>query len=134
MTLPLSSKLPLVPPAHVNWIQKHQCLVRSACAHAIVPISLYLCILLYFYISGTSGHVFTDVSQTQHNVTVTCTSIDDSSLIAQATVSGLQYLEVTVELVSTGTVIVVIIEENIGASHRCRLDNGPFVECKYWVI
>ena len=121
-----------MPPAHVNWIQKHHCLVRFACAHAIVPITSYLHISLYFYISGTSPHVFTGVSQTQqHSVTVTCTSTDDCSLVAQATVSGLQYLEVTVGLETTGTAIIVIIEQNIGASHKCKLDNGPFVECKY---
>ena len=78
-----------------------------------------------------SGHVFTGVSQTQHNVTVTCTSTDDSNLVAEATVSGLQYLEVTVGLETTGTAIIVIIEDNIGATHKCKLDNGPFVECKY---
>ena len=100
-----------------------------------IPISSYLRISLYFYISGTSPHVFTGVSQEQqHNVTVTCTSTNDSSLVAQATVFGLQYLEVMVGLETTGTAIIVIIEQNIGASHKCRLDNGPFVECKYWAI
>ena len=96
-----------------------------------IPISSYLRISLYFYISGTSPHVFTGVSQEQeHNVTVTCTSTDDPSLVAQATVSDLQYLEVTVRLETTGTAIIVIIKQNIGATHKYKLDNGPFVDCR----
>ena len=79
-----------------------------------------------------SGHMFTGVAQEEHNVTVMCTSTDDPSLTATATVTGLQYLDITVVLETAGTSIIIIIEENIGATHMCQLDDGPFVDCKPW--
>ena len=84
----------------------------------------------YPYISGDSGHMFNNVPQREHNVTVICTSTDDSSLTATSTVSGLQFLSVNFALKPSGTSITVIIQANIEATHTCRLNDGPFVDCK----
>jgi len=78
--------------------------------------------------------MFTGVPAGEHNVTVTCTSKTDSSLTATAIVSGLEFLIVTPVLESAGTTITVLLDANIEAIHRCKLDDGPFVDCKPWTI
>ena len=85
----------------------------------------------YLY-TGVPGHMFNDVPEGNHSVTVTCTiaSTDGSGLTASSTVSGLQFLSVDLLLETTGTSIIVAPIANIGATHRCRLDDGPFVDCK----
>ena len=80
-------------------------------------------------ISGDSGHMFNNVPEGEHTVIVRCTSAD-GLMTASSTVSALQFLNVQLTLESSGTSITVIPETNIEATHRCRLDNGPFVECK----
>ena len=84
----------------------------------------------HLYSSGDSGHMFTNVPQGEHSVTVTCTSTDDPSLTAMATVTGLEFLSVVLALESAGTTITVLLDTNIAATHRCSLDNGEFVDCK----
>ena len=74
--------------------------------------------------------MFTNVPNGEHSVTVVCTSTADSSLIATAMVSGLQFLSVDLTLESAGTSITVIPQANIEATYRCSLDGAPFVECK----
>ena len=81
-------------------------------------------------ISGVSGHMFNNVPEGEHNVTVTCTSTDASNLTASSTVSGLQFLVVYLSLETAATSITVVPQANIVATHRCRLDDGPFVDCK----
>ena len=78
--------------------------------------------------------MFTNVPQGQHSVTVACTSTDDPSLTAFATVTGLEFLEVVLALESAGTSITVLLDTNIPATHRCRLDNGEFVDCKSYAM
>lgn len=84
----------------------------------------------HLYSSGDPGHMFTNVPQGEHSVTVTCTSTDDPNLTATATVTGLQFLEVVLALESAGTSITLLLDTNIEATHRCRLDDGEFVDCK----
>ena len=74
--------------------------------------------------------MFNDVSQEEHSVTVTCNSTDGSGLTASSTVSGLQFLVVQLSLETVATRITVVPQANIKATHRCRLDDGPFVDCK----
>ena len=74
--------------------------------------------------------MFTNVPRGEHSVTVTCTSTEDPSLTASATVTGLEFLNVVLALESAGTSITVLLDANIPATHRCRLDNGDFVDCK----
>ena len=80
-------------------------------------------------ISGVSGHMFNNVPPGEHTVIVRCTSADGVNT-ASSTVSGLQFLSVQLTLEPSGTSITVVPQANIGATHRCRLDDGPFVECK----
>ena len=75
--------------------------------------------------------MFTNVPEEDHSVTVNCTSTDDPSVTAMATVSGLQFLRVDLSLESAGTSITVVPQTNIEATHRCRLNDGPFVDCKH---
>ena len=96
----------------------------KSCAHS--SSILYCC---YQYISGESGHMFTNVPDGEHSVTVTCISTDDPTLIATAMVSGLQFLSVDLSLESAGTSITVLPQANIGVTYRCSLDGGPFVDC-----
>ena len=79
---------------------------------------------------GVSGHMFTGVLRGLHSVKVTCTSRGNSSLTASSTVSGLQFLEVILELKSFVKNITVLINTSIPATHRCKLDDSSFVECK----
>ena len=85
---------------------------------------------MYVYFSGDSGHMFTNVPPNKHNVTVICTSTDDPNLTAMATVIGLEFLEVVLALESAGTTITVLLDTNIEATHRCRLNNGRYIDCK----
>ena len=78
--------------------------------------------------------MFTNVPLGQHSVTVACTSTDDPSLTAFATVTGLEFLEVVLALESAGTSITVLLDANIQATHRCRLDNSEFVDCKSYAM
>ena len=80
-------------------------------------------------ISGVSGHMFNNVPSGEHSVTVRCTSAD-GLMNASSTVSGLQFLSVQLTLEPSGTSITVVPQANIEATHRCRLDDGPFVDCK----
>ena len=82
------------------------------------------------YVSGNPRHMFTNVPQGEHSVTVTCTSIDDPNLTDMATVTGLEFLDVVLALESAGTTITVLLDNSIAASHRCKLNNGHFVDCK----
>ena len=74
--------------------------------------------------------MFTNVLNREHSVTVACTSTENSSLMATAMVSGLQFLSVDLTLETAGTSITVIPQANIGATYICSLDGGQFVECK----
>ena len=87
----------------------------------------------YLY-TGVPGHMFNDVPEGNHSVTVTCTSTDGSGPTASSTVSDLQFLSVDLLLETTGTSITVVPIANIGATHRCRLDDGPFVDCKPYCV
>ena len=78
--------------------------------------------------------MFTNVPQGQHSVTVACTSTDDPSLTVFATVTGLEFLRVTLSLESAGTSITVLPDTNIPATLRCRLDSGEFVDCKSYAM
>ena len=78
--------------------------------------------------------MFTNVPQGEHSVTVACTSTDDPTLTATATVTGLEFLEVVLKLESTGTSITVLQDTNIPSTHRCRLDNDKFVDCKSYAM
>ena len=93
---------------------------------------MYVATILFYYpyISGNPGHMFNNVPVGEHSVTVTCISTDDPSLTATSTVSGLQFLSVSLGLEPSGTSITVIIQANIEVTHRCSLDGGPFVDCK----
>ena len=84
----------------------------------------------HVYYSGDSGHMFTNVPQGEHSVTVTCTSTDDPNLTAMATVTGSEFLTVVLALESAGTSITVLLDTNIPATHRCRLNNGGYIDCK----
>ena len=86
------------------------------------------------YISGVSGHMFNNVPQGDHSVTVTCNSVDSPGLTVSSTVSGLQFLRVRLSLDQAATSITVVPQANIEATHRCRLDNGPFVDCKPYCV
>ena len=74
--------------------------------------------------------MFTNVPNREHSVTVTCISTVNPMLMATAMVSGLQFLSVDLSLESAGTSITVVPQANIGATYRCSLDGGPFVDCK----
>ena len=74
--------------------------------------------------------MFTNVPNREHSVTVDCTSTDDLTLMASCVVSSLQFLSVDLTLESAGTSITVIPQANIGATYKCSLDGGPFVDCK----
>ena len=80
-------------------------------------------------ISGDSGHMFNNVPSGEHSVTVRCASADGLNT-ASSIVSGLQFLSVQLTLKTSGTSITVVPQANIEATHRCWLDDGPFVECK----
>ena len=82
------------------------------------------------YVSGDLRHTFTNVPQGEHSVTVTCTSIDDPNLTVMATVTGLEFLAVALALESAGTTITVLLDTNIPATHRCKLNNDHFVDCE----
>ena len=41
-------------------------------------------------------------------------------------------LEVLLEIESAGTTIVILLDSNIPALHRRRLDYGEFVDCRSW--
>ena len=84
----------------------------------------------HVYYSGDSGHMFTNVTRKEHSVTVTCTSTDDPNLTAMATVAGLEFLTVVLALESAGTSIAVLLDTNIPATHRCRLNNDGYIDCK----
>jgi len=71
--------------------------------------------------------MFTNVPNREHNVTVYCTSVADS---ATSMVTGLQFLNVNLSLESAGINITVLPQANIGATYKCSLDGGPFVDCK----
>ena len=73
--------------------------------------------------------MFNNVPEGEHTVIVKCTSAD-GLMTASSTVSGLQFLNVQFSLKPSGTSIIVIPQTSIEAAHRCRLDDGPFVECK----
>ena len=73
--------------------------------------------------------MFNNVPEGDHTVIVRCTSAD-GLMTASSTVSGLQFLHVLLTLKPSGTSIIVIPQANIDATHRCRLDDGPFVDCK----
>ena len=73
--------------------------------------------------------MFNNVPEGDHTVIVRCTSAD-GLMTASSTVSGLQFLRVLLTLKPSGTSIIVIPQANIEATHRCRLDDGPFVDCK----
>ena len=112
--------------ALANLIQGHQCLVS---------FTLYItAILFHLYISGVSGHMFTNVSRGQHDVTVNCTSTDDPNVTASSTAYNLQFLYVYLEVKSRGTEIIVSVYRNIEATHKCKLDDSPFVDCKPWAM
>ena len=85
---------------------------------------------MYVYFSGDSRHMFTNVPPNKHNVTVTCTSTDDPNLTAMATVTGLEFLTVVLALESAGTTITVLLDINIEATHRCKLNNTKYIDCK----
>ena len=72
--------------------------------------------------------MFNNVPEGDHTVIVRCTSAD--GLMTSSTVSGLQFLRVLLTLKPSGTSIIVIPQTNIEATHRCMLDDGPFVDCK----
>ena len=79
---------------------------------------------------GDPGYMFTNVPRGEHSVTVTCASTDTPNLTANATVTGLEFLEVVFALESAGTSIKVLLDTNIIATHRCQLNNGQIVDCK----
>ena len=88
--------------------------------------------IIYNIISGNSGHTFTNVAQGQHNIIVTCARMDNLSITASSNVSGLQFLNVSLSLETSGTIITIVPSINIGATHKCKLDDGSFVDCKPW--
>ena len=73
--------------------------------------------------------MFNNVPEGDHTVIVRCTSAD-GLITALSTVSGLRFLHVQHTLEPSGTSITVLSQTNIEATHRCRLDDGPFVDCK----
>ena len=73
--------------------------------------------------------MFNNVPEGEHTVIVRCTSAD-GLMIASSTVSGLHFLCVQLTLEPIGASITVVPQTNIEATHRCRLDDGPFVDCK----
>ena len=73
--------------------------------------------------------MFNNVPEGEHTVIVRCTSADGLMTVS-STVSGLQFLSVQLTLEPIGTSITVVPQTNIEATHRCRLDDGPFVDCK----
>ena len=74
--------------------------------------------------------MFTGVPRGQHSMKVRCTSTNDPTLMATATVTGLQFLDVTLTLETAGTSITILLDTSIEATHQCSLDNGIFVDCK----
>ena len=73
--------------------------------------------------------MFNNVPEGEHTVIVRCTSAD-GLMTTSSTVSGLQFLRVQHTLEPIGASITVVPRINIEATHRCRLDDGPFVDCK----
>ena len=73
--------------------------------------------------------MFNNVPEGDHSVIVRCTSADGLMTVS-STVSGLQFLRVQLTLEASGTSITVRPVANIEATHRCRLDDGPFLDCK----
>ncbi|XP_065918054.1 uncharacterized protein [Dysidea avara] len=80
-------------------------------------------------ISCMSGHMFTGVSQDDHSVIVMCTRNDDTSQTATATVSGLQFIRLTLTLEPRATTITVVWTINIAATCECKLDDDDYVPC-----
>ena len=93
---------------------------------SIISFAMNLC---HWLTIGMSGHMFTDVSQEEHSVTVMCTRNDGSGETVTSTVSGLLFLQLTPSLETIATTITVLWTTNIAAICECKLDDDDYVPC-----